>query len=105
MAAPLNCRHHMSWTRHFKLSALESRVFLVALVALIPVAILSCLLIISGASEQRERLYDVADGTVLALMNAVDAELKSTIAVIDTLAASPRLVRGDLERFRRKRRS
>lgn len=90
----------MSWSRHFKLSALESRVFLVALAALIPVAILSCLLIISGAREQRERLYAVADGTVLALMNAVDAELKSTIAVMDALASSPRLARGDFERFR-----
>ena len=90
----------MSWTRHFKLSALESRVFLVAVAALVPVAILSCFLIISGANQQRERLYRVADGTVLALMNAVDAELKSTIAVMDALAASPRLRRGDLERFR-----
>jgi signal transduction histidine kinase/ActR/RegA family two-component response regulator len=90
----------MSRTRYFTLSALERRVFLVALAALVPVAILSCVLLISTAGEQRERMYRVADGTVLALLNAVDAELKSTIAVMDALAASPRLLRGDFERFR-----
>ena len=90
----------MTWTRYFTLSTLERRVFFVAIVALIPVAILSCILLISTANEQRSRLYRVADGTVLALMNAVDAELKSTIAVMDALAASPRLARADFERFR-----
>ena len=63
----------MTWTRYFTLSTLERRVFFVAIVALIPVAILSCILLISTANEQRSRLYRVADGTVLALMNAVDA--------------------------------
>ncbi|HUQ10128.1 MAG TPA: ATP-binding protein [Steroidobacteraceae bacterium] len=68
--------------------------------ALLPIAILSCVLLVSAAREQRERLYLAADGTVLALMNAVDGELKSTMGVIDALAASPRLARGDIERFR-----
>jgi signal transduction histidine kinase/ActR/RegA family two-component response regulator len=90
----------MTWGRYFTLSALERRVFLVALAALIPVAILSCVLLIASTREQRERLYRIADGTVLALLNAVDAELKSTVAVMDALAASPRLSRADFERFR-----
>ncbi len=90
----------MGWTRYFTLSTLERRVFLVALAALIPVAILSCVLLISTAREQRLRLYRVADSTVLALLNAVDAEIKSTIGVMDALAASPRLARADFERFR-----
>jgi signal transduction histidine kinase/ActR/RegA family two-component response regulator len=90
----------MSWTRFFALTALQRRVFLVALAALLPIAALSCVLLVSAAHEQRERLYLAADGTVLAVINAVDAELKSTMGVMDALAASPRLARGDLERFR-----
>jgi signal transduction histidine kinase/CheY-like chemotaxis protein len=89
----------MSWRRYISLNALERRVFLVALAALVPVAILSCVLLVSTAQAQRERLYLTADGTVLAVMNAVDAELKSTIGILDALAASPRLARGDFERF------
>jgi signal transduction histidine kinase/ActR/RegA family two-component response regulator len=90
----------MTWTRYFALSALQRRVFLVALAALIPIAILSCILLISAAREQRERLYVIADGTVLALLNAVDAELRSTVALMDALASSPRVARGDFNRFR-----
>ncbi|HEY6125082.1 MAG TPA: ATP-binding protein [Steroidobacteraceae bacterium] len=66
-----------------------------AVASLIPVAILSFALLITNAHEQRDRLLRVSEDTMLALMSAADAELKSTIAALDALAASPRLVRGD----------
>ena len=66
-----------------------------AVASLIPVAILSFALLITNAHEQRDRLLRVSEDTMMALMSATDAELKSTIAALDALAASPRLVRGD----------
>ncbi|HKU88748.1 MAG TPA: ATP-binding protein [Steroidobacteraceae bacterium] len=82
------------------LSALGLRVFLVAAVSLVPVALLSAALLVSNAREQREHLYRGAEDTVYALLNAVDAELKSTAAALDAFAASPRLARGDFDRLR-----
>lgn len=88
------------WTRHLALSALPRRVFFVALASLIPVAILSFALLISNARDQRERLYRGAEDMISALMNAVDSELKSSIAALDALAASPRLARDDFAALR-----
>ena len=81
-------------------SALERRVFSVAIAGLLPVAALSCLLLFASAREQQERLYRGAEDTVLALLNATDADLKSSVAALDAFAASPRLARGDFERLR-----
>jgi signal transduction histidine kinase len=86
--------------RRLGLGKLERRVFLVAVASLIPVAILSFALLITNAHEQRDRLLRVSEDTMLALMSATDAELKSTIAALDALAASPRLVRGDFKGVR-----
>jgi signal transduction histidine kinase len=85
----------MAWSRFFYLSALERRVFLVAVASLLPVAVFSCVLLISNARAQKERLLRANDDTMFALISAVDAELKSDIAALDALAASPRLARGD----------
>jgi signal transduction histidine kinase/CheY-like chemotaxis protein len=82
------------------LGKLERRVFLVAVASLVPVALLSFVLLITNAREQRDRLLGVSEDTMIALMSAADAELKSTIAALDALAASPRLVRGDFEGVR-----
>ena len=82
------------------LGKLERRVFLVAVASLVPVALLSLVLLITNAREQRDRLLGVSEDTMLALMSATDAELKSTIAALDALAASPRLVRGDFDGVR-----
>jgi signal transduction histidine kinase len=75
-------------------------VFLVAVASLVPVALLSLVLLITNAREQRDRLLGVSEDTMLALMSATDTELKSSIAALDALAASPRLVRGDFARVR-----
>jgi len=88
------------WRRWFSLGPLERRVFSVAIAGLLPVAVLSCGLLIASAREQRERLYRGAEDTVLALLNAVDADLRTSIAALDAFAASPRLARGDFERLR-----
>ena len=90
----------MPLTRLFVLSPLERRVFFVALASLVPVAILSALLLVLNAREQERRLYRGTEDTVLALINAVDAELKSNLAALDALVVSPRLARGDFARLR-----
>src|SRR3954470_15572334 len=90
----------MPLTRFFKFTALERRVFLVAVASLLPVATLSCVLFIASANQQREYLLRTSEDTMSALMSAVDAELKSTVAALDALAASPRLARGDYESVR-----
>jgi signal transduction histidine kinase len=90
----------MSRGRFFSLSPLERRVFLVALASLVPLAILSALLLVENAREQERRLYRTTEDTVLALLNAVDAELKSNLAALDALVVSPRLARGDFARLR-----
>jgi signal transduction histidine kinase/CheY-like chemotaxis protein len=90
----------MSWVRYFKLSPLERRVFLVALASLIPLAMLSALLLVRNAQEQERWLYRGIEDTAVALINSMDAELKSSIAALDALAVSPRLIRGDFARLR-----
>lgn len=85
----------MTWTRFVTLSALESRVFLVALASLVPLAILSFALLISSADDQREKLLRAHDDTMMALLSAIDSELSSAFASLDVLASSPRLARGD----------
>ncbi len=90
----------MPLSRFFKFAALERRVFLVAVAGLLPVAVLSCALFISSANEQRDKLLSASEDTMAALLSAVDSELKSTIASLDALAASPRLARGDFEALR-----
>jgi signal transduction histidine kinase len=82
-------------TARFTLSALERRVFLVAVAGLLPVAILSCVLLIWNAREQKDGLLRANEDTMIALLSAADAELKGDIAALDALAASPRLARGD----------
>jgi signal transduction histidine kinase len=90
----------MSWARYFKLSPLERRVFLVALASLIPLTMLSALLLVRNAQEQERWLYRGIEDTVVALVNAMDSEFKTSIAALDALAVSPRLLRGDFVKLR-----
>jgi signal transduction histidine kinase len=90
----------MPLSRYLKFTALERRVFLVAIASLLPVAVLSCALFISSAGREREKLLSASEDTMVALLSAVDAELKSTIASLDALASSPRLARGDFQAMR-----
>jgi signal transduction histidine kinase len=90
----------MAWPRFLSLSTLEWRVFLVAVASLLPIAVFSCVLLISNASAQQDRLLRVNDDTMASLVSAVDAALKSDIAALDALAASPRLARGDFSGLR-----
>jgi signal transduction histidine kinase/ActR/RegA family two-component response regulator len=84
----------------FKFTALERRVFLVALVSLLPLVLLSCVLLVASARAQRENLLRTSEDTMGALMGAVDTEIKSALAALDVLAASPRLARGDFTALR-----
>ncbi len=84
----------------FALGALERRVFLVAVAGLLPVAILSCVLLIWNAREQKGGLLRSSEDTMTALLSAADSELKGDIAALDALAASPRLMHGDFEGVR-----
>jgi signal transduction histidine kinase len=85
----------MTWPRYLTLSALERRVFLVAVASLVPLAILSFAQLISSGKEQRDRLLRAHDDTMMALLSAIDTELQSAFASLDVLASSPRLARGE----------
>jgi signal transduction histidine kinase/CheY-like chemotaxis protein len=85
----------MAWPRYLALRPLERRVFLVAVASLVPLAVLSYTLLVSGASYQRDRLLRAHDDTMMALLSAIDTELSSAFASLDVLASSPRLARGD----------
>lgn len=82
------------------LTPLQRRVFLVASASLLPLAILSGLSLLSIARDQERSLYRGSEDTVMALVHAIDAELKINIAALDALAVSPRLARGDFAAVR-----
>ena len=85
----------MTWPRYLTLSALERRVFLVAVASLVPLAILYFAQLISSGKDQRQRLLAAHDDTMMALLSAIDTELQSAFASLDVLASSPRLARGE----------
>jgi signal transduction histidine kinase/ActR/RegA family two-component response regulator len=79
---------------------LERRLFLIVFIGLLPLALLSFATLLYSAQSQKTQVLNATVDTVRAVITAVDAELEEAIAALDALAASPRLARGDLERFR-----
>jgi hypothetical protein len=79
--------------------SLRSRLFLLVAATLLPVAVaamFAALLLLDHESEQLER---DAIGRARAVLSAVDAHLRATIASLETLAASKHLAAGNLEAF------
>jgi PAS domain S-box-containing protein len=82
-----------------RLGALERRLLLVVLVALAPIVTLSCVNLVLTARQQRADRLRVTIETVRAVVGSVDTELSRLTAVLQALAASGSLERGDLKDF------
>jgi PAS domain S-box-containing protein len=84
--------------------ALESRLFLIVLAGLLPLAVLSFATLLYNAQTQRHELIEASKDTMRAVVTAVDAELAVSLAALDALAGSPRLAAGDLPGFHKEAR-
>jgi signal transduction histidine kinase/ActR/RegA family two-component response regulator len=78
---------------------LRHRLFLLALVAILPVTAIAGLGLYALLQEQRAQVQRVGLEFARALATAVDAELGRTVAVLDSLATTPTLDRRDLSAF------
>lgn len=79
---------------------LRLRLFLIVFVGMLPLVLLSSGLLIYDARQQKQRLLEAAEDTMRAVIAAVDYESHESLAALEALAASPRLARGDMARFR-----
>jgi hypothetical protein len=82
-----------------RLGALQRRLLLVVVVALAPIVTLSCVHIVLSARQQRTELLRATIETMRAMVGSVDSELNRLTAVLQALAASSALERGDLKDF------
>jgi len=78
---------------------LRSHLVILALSAALPLLILSFAIVRQDSANQRAVLDQGMRNTVRALSLAVDGEVKASLAVLDTLAASAYLDTGDLKPF------
>src|SRR5262245_27461608 len=78
---------------------LRRRLFLLAAVGILPVAIMSGIGLYVLARQQRAQAESVGVELARAVATAVDASLRSSIAVLEALATSDALDRGDLAAF------
>jgi signal transduction histidine kinase/ActR/RegA family two-component response regulator len=69
------------------------------LTALIPLLVFSAFVVQRDVELQRDALISGMQNTVRALSLAVDREVQTSLAVLQTLAASPALTSGDLRGF------
>lgn len=74
---------------------LERRILFVAAASVLPIAILACAVLIFSAIDQKQRLLKAHEQTMLALVTAVDGELRSSISTLQAFAARPHLSSGD----------
>jgi PAS domain S-box-containing protein len=82
-----------------RFGALERRLLLVVMVALAPIVTFSCVNLVLSARQQRAELLRATTETMRAMVGAVDTELGRLTAVLQALAASSSLERGDLKDF------
>ncbi len=77
--------------------ALERRLFLTTVVGLLPLAALAFGALFQAAQRQKRELFESYEGTMRAVVTAVDSELAESLSSLDALAASPRLAADDFE--------
>jgi signal transduction histidine kinase/ActR/RegA family two-component response regulator len=82
-----------------KVGPLERRLFLTIVVGLLPLAILAFVISFRTAQHQKQELLDSSQGSMRAIVSAVDSELAASQAALDALAASPRLAKDDFTGF------
>ena len=77
--------------RTIALGPLERRLFWIVVAGLLPLVLLSFATLLYNAQTQRRQQIQAAENTMHSVIAAVDAELRTSLAALDALAASPRL--------------
>lgn len=77
--------------RTIALGPLERRLFWIVVAGLLPLVLLSFATLLYNAQTQRRQQIETAENTMRSVIAAVDAELRTSLASLDALAASPRL--------------
>ncbi len=85
--------------RRFAFGPFERRLFLTIVVGLLPLAVVAFVALFQSAQQQKREYLEASEGTMRAVMWAVDLELAAALASLDALAASPRLARNDFAGF------
>ena len=78
---------------------LRSQLILLVGAALLPLLLFAVLIVRQDVAERRQIMDRGMQDTVRALSLAIDGEVKTSLAVLQTLASSPFLDRGDLAQF------
>ena len=85
--------------RAVALGPLERRLFWIVVAGLLPLVMLAFATLLYNAHAQRRQQIQTAENTMRSVMAAVDAELRTSLASLDALAASPRLQARDFSGF------
>ncbi len=85
--------------RAIALGPLERRLFWIVVAGLLPLVLLSFAILLYNAQAQRRQQIQSAENTMRTVVAAVDAELRTSLASLDALAASPRLRAHDFDGF------
>lgn len=78
---------------------LRAHLIVLVAAAVLPLLLFAVVIVLQDLAERREIMDRGMQDTVRALSLAVDGEVKTSLAVLQTLAASPYLDRGDLAHF------
>lgn len=85
--------------RAVALGPLERRLFWIVVAGLLPLILLAFATLLYNAQTQRRQQIQTAENTMRSVIAAVDAELRTSLAALDALAASPRLQAHDFTGF------
>src|SRR5688572_33036883 len=78
---------------------LRSHLLLLSIATAAPVMILAAVVAVLVVRQDRDTLRDAAAARVVAVMSAIDAELRGSLATLRALAASSHLETGALDAF------
>ena len=85
--------------RTIALGPLERRLFWIVVAGLLPLIFLSFGTLLYNAQAQKRQQIQAAENMMRSVIAAVDAELRTSLAALDALAASPRLRQRDFVGF------
>jgi hypothetical protein len=81
------------------LKTLRTNLVLLVLAAVLPLVVFTVAMMREQLAEKREIIDSSMQGTARALTLAVDGEVKAALAILETLASSSSLERGDIRAF------
>jgi PAS domain S-box-containing protein len=83
-------------------AGLERRLFLIGVVAMLPLIAITAYTLYLNVQENKAQVLESAEGQMRALTTAVDTELDLSIASLQAMAVSSRVIAGDVAGFRRE---